>query len=246
MSIDAEPRGGGHGQEVIWPEGELPPAPIVDFQAPTYPGRLIVFEGVDGSGKSTSLGLVAEYLEAQGTAVERLDLLSPGCRRLDYFRAYADDPAAALRGGSDQTGVGILCLGDRLARLRSEYLHKLHAGAWLLCDRYVFTALAEGLALGTPEPEVNLMAQIAGCFPRPDLGFVALAPAEMAIERIRQRPSDEGKILHPEFYVRAMAAFAAIGSANSLVGLDTTSGLDAAIETMRPLLDKLREPRLAE
>lgn len=242
-SVPATPSSFGAGSTQD-PFSGFPPvgrAPVIPFSQPDYDGRLVVFEGVDGSGKSSSLALAADHLLRRGVDVVSTDLLSPECRRLPYFRAYADDPASVFTGRSDQLGVALVCLGDRIVRYRCELRRRLESGAWVLADRYVFTGLAEALAFGRPAPELAVLAQVAGLLPRPDLGFVATAGPEVVLARIRTRATDAGKVLHPSFYERAIAGFAAVGRANGLVELDTTRGADAVADVLTPRLDRLLE-----
>lgn len=86
----------------------------IDFQSQTCKGKLIVFEGVDGASKSTSLEHAYKYIKSKGIKVEKIDMLFPELRQLFYHRNYADDHTRALRGIVDQTSIGICALGDRL------------------------------------------------------------------------------------------------------------------------------------
>lgn len=215
------------------------PAPTIRFRDQPYSGKLIVFEGVDGSGKSTSIQMAAEYLEESGVPAEILDLLSPNCRQLPYFRRYADDPTSAVRGETDQPSLGIVCLGDRLMRFRTHYYKKLAEGTWLLCDRYVFTPIAESLALGTGASDLEILVRIAEEFPRPDVGFMPIVDATTAIQRIRTRPKDQGKVLDPGFYTRAIASFRDALTVHDFVPLDTTSGTSTTREAISDALAPL-------
>ncbi|MET9092793.1 hypothetical protein ABZX72_11930 [Streptomyces cyaneofuscatus] len=215
-----------------------PQARPVSFRPPIGPGRLIAFEGVDGAGKSTSLALAAEILEAAGVPFEQVDLLSPECRRLPYFRRHADDPVATSAGPGDQPSLGIVCLADRLTNLRTRYHEVLHRGTWLLVDRYVYTPLAEGVALGSDPGDLRALTALAGMFPRPDAAFFPLAPVDLVIERIRSRPKDRHKVLDPTFYRNALDAFAAY-SEHGWTALDSTRGTDAAREELRDVLGPL-------
>lgn len=215
-----------------------PPVRRVSFRPPIGPGRLIAFEGVDGAGKSTSIALAAEILGAAGVPFEQVDLLSPECRRLPYFRLHADDPVGTSAGSGDQPSLGIVCLADRLAHLRTRYHEVVRRGTWLLVDRYVYTPLAEGVALGSDPDDLRALTSLAGMFPRPDAAFFPLAPADLVIERIRSRPKDRHKVLDPAFYRNALNAFAAY-SEHGWTALDSTRGTDAVRDELRSVIGPL-------
>lgn len=221
-------------------------SPTIDFARQPHPGKIIVFEGVDGTGKSTSLRNAADYLEERGIPVEVLDLLSPNCRQLPYFRAYADDSTTAIRGEVDQPSLGMVCLADRLMRFRTHFYKKLREGTWLLCDRYVFTPIADTLALGADKADVDMLVSLASRFPKPDLGFAPTVSPELAIERIRQRPKDRGKVLDPGFYRRAITSFRTLLAHHEFIELDSDSGFDAVLATMSEHLDPMVEAYLAD
>ncbi|QOS76722.1 hypothetical protein JNUCC31_17935 [Paenibacillus sp. JNUCC31] len=211
----------------------------VQFSVPKYKGKLIVLEGVDGAGKSTSLEFIYEFLKCKGITAHKIDMLSPEFRKLSSHRLYADDHTRALTGEIDQTAIAISAMGDRLQRFRSTFHEKLKEGEWLVCDRYIFTPLSEALALGIKDNEFNVLLQIAALFPKPDLGFVAKVDAETAIQRIRSRPDESDKKLDIRFYKRAINAFVENGKANDFVELDTSLGFQAVEDIVQHYLEKL-------
>ncbi|MFF2132089.1 dTMP kinase [Streptomyces olivochromogenes] len=217
-------------------------APRIPFSRLDHPGKLIVFDGVDGSGKSTCLRLAADYLTQQNLPVETAHLLSPECRSLPYFQRHVNDPTAVLRGEVDQLSLALVCLGDRLMNFRTIYHRKLMEGSWLLVDRYVFTALAEALALGTDGDDIDLLAEMSGMLPRPDAAFFPAVSPEKAIQRIRARPEEKGYRLSVEFHRRAAIAFHGICEQYDFVEVETGKGLPLAQEQIKAGL----EPLLAE
>ncbi|MFF2132087.1 dTMP kinase [Streptomyces olivochromogenes] len=201
-------------------------------------GKLIAFEGVDGSGKTTTIKIVAEFLTSRGVPFEQVDLLSPECRRLPYFRRHAQDPTTALTGEGDQPSLGVVCLADRLANFRTALHRTLQSGTWLLVDRYVYTPLAEAHALGSNAEDASRLTRLAGAFPRPHAVFFPVVPADTAVARIRTREKDRGKVLDPEFYAKATAAFTHYSSHN-WTRLDAMSGIEAARQQILPVLQGL-------
>jgi thymidylate kinase len=55
-----------------------------------YPGKLFVVEGIDGSGKTTQLGLLAKWLSAEGHRVFVTEWNSSALVKAAYFRVPSD------------------------------------------------------------------------------------------------------------------------------------------------------------
>lgn len=105
---------------------------------PVARGRFIVFEGIDGSGKSSTMASVAEALDVDGgvwtTAEETDSYLGEAVRR--SIEEHADPMATAY-----------LFLADR-ARHVPEIRRHLEVGKTVLCDRFMHSTLAyQGVTL---------------------------------------------------------------------------------------------------
>lgn len=96
-------------------------------------GRLIVFEGIDGSGKSTAIRRVAAALEAEGHSVTMTREETEGWTGEAVRRSIAEraDPWTTLH----------LFLADRASHQATLRL-ALEAGNVVLCDRYLHSTLA--------------------------------------------------------------------------------------------------------
>ncbi|MFI0755835.1 prolyl oligopeptidase family serine peptidase [Streptomyces anulatus] len=213
--------------------------PRIPFVRPDRPGRLIVFDGVDGCGKSTALRLTLDHLTESGVPAEAAQLLSPECRDLPHFRVHSSDVTAPLRRETDQPSLALLCLGDRLLRFRTQYRRKLATGQWLLVDRYVFTGLAEAMAFGAADDDLRLLAELSGLLPEPDLVFLPQVGPERAMRRIRERPEEQHHRLDPGFHRRTSAAFRLLGKQYGAVTFDADAGPDAALAAIRLHVDPL-------
>jgi dTMP kinase len=138
------------------------------------PGRLIAFEGSDGSGKSTQAQLLHRWLLANGiesvlTAWNSSPLVSPATGRAKRRRALTPLTYALVHACD---------LADRWEQSMAVHLE---AGHVVIADRYVFTGLARDAARGCDPQWVRALYGFA---PLPHLTvYCALAPAEAA-ERI--------------------------------------------------------------
>jgi dTMP kinase len=213
------------------------------------PGRLIVFCGVDGSGKTTLRELAHEHLARKGVFASRVDALSPGCRSLPYFLSYTEDPLRAATGEVDLAALCFVCLGDRLVTIRREFLRRLAAGEWLLCDRYVFTPLAELLAFEYPRADIEAVLGLVALFSAPDLVLLADVDGATALRRVSERADEQEKTLHLAFYARVAEAFRFVCDANAAPRIPTDGRPERALSAMAPHLDALvaatAEPSLA-
>jgi dTMP kinase len=140
-----------------------------------YPGRLIVFEGIHGSGKSTQLHLVRRWLESLGfhaLAIEwkSSDLVRSATRQGKKKRALTP------------TTFSLLHATDFAHRLHTCILPLLRAGVLVLADRYVFTAVSRDVIRGCDPAWVRKMYRFA---PRPDIALYFRIASDVALDRIR-------------------------------------------------------------
>src|SRR5436190_11563117 len=138
------------------------------------PGKLIVVEGIDGSGKSTQLQLAMRYLEAKG--------LRP------FFTEWnsADLVKAVTKRGKKKNTLtpltfSLLHATDFAHRLVHNILPPLKAGMIVLADRYVYTAFARDFARGCDPAWVRTVYSFA---PRPDRAFYFNVPIDVSVARL--------------------------------------------------------------
>ena len=139
-----------------------------------YPGRLIIVEGVDGSGKSTQIRLLHRWLESQGYLVYFTEWNSAELVRKTTKRGKK-------KRSLTPTTFSLLHATDFAHRLVSNILPPLKAGMIVLADRYVFTAFARDVVRGCDPQWVRKVYDFA---PRPDVSFYFRVPIDVALGRI--------------------------------------------------------------
>jgi dTMP kinase len=144
------------------------------YEPHRYPGKLIVVEGIDGSGKSTQVSLLRRWLGAEGYRV--------------FFTQWNSSALVqrAIRRGKKKdlltpTTFSLLHAADFVDRLTYQVLPPLKGGMIVLADRYVYTAFARDVARGVHPQWVRQVYSIA---PRPDLALYFRVPIEVSLERI--------------------------------------------------------------
>jgi dTMP kinase len=105
------------------------------------PGTLIVVEGPDGSGRSTEVNLLSEWLEIEGHAV-----VATGLRRSTLVSAEIDRAKQGHTLGA--TTLALFYAVDFADQLENKIIPALSAGSVVLADRYIYTLMARAIARG--------------------------------------------------------------------------------------------------
>ena len=149
------------------------------------PGILIVFEGIDGTGKTTQLSLLAEVLSKRGLPVISTREPTGGIYGQKIRELYRDRERVSRQEELE------LFLADRREHVRELLRPALQSGKIVLCDRYVFSTLAYQGAAGLDPKDLLRQNSFA---PPPDLALLFQASPETGIARItgkrQESPND--------------------------------------------------------
>jgi dTMP kinase len=142
-----------------------------------YPGKLLVVEGIDGSGKTTQLGLLAKWLAASGHRVFVTEWNSSALVK------------AATRAGKKKNALtpmtfSLLHATDFADRLLYKIIPPLKAGMIVLADRYAYTAFARDVTRGVHPQWVRDLYSFAV---KPDLALYFRVPIDISVERLTGR-----------------------------------------------------------
>ena len=106
-----------------------------------FAGKLFVIEGADGSGRSTQIAQLSQWLEANGFAVRQM-----GLRRSNLV---SEELERAKQGNVlTHTTLSLFYATDYFDQLVHEMIPALRAGFIVLADRYVYTLMARDLVAG--------------------------------------------------------------------------------------------------
>ncbi|HTW76668.1 MAG TPA: dTMP kinase [Thermoplasmata archaeon] len=138
-----------------------------------FPGRLFVFEGLDGSGKSTQAALLGKWLQSRGYRV--------------FFTEWnsSELTSEVIRRGKKKnlltpTTFSLLHATDFADRFERKILPPLRAGYVVVCDRYTYTAFVRDAARGCDPAWVRNIYSFA---PRPDQVFYFRVPVAVTLKR---------------------------------------------------------------
>lgn len=150
-----------------------------------YPGKFIVFEGLDGSGQTTQANLLKDFLIKQGKEViltkePTLDSLA-GKKIREVLDKKIEIKAKELQE---------LFTEDRKEHLEHLIIPDLKEGKIVVSDRYFFSTFAYGKTEGL---NLDWLIGINDDFLLPDLTFILKVSPDVCIQRIEKR--GEGKKL---------------------------------------------------
>lgn len=186
-----------------------------------FPGKLLSFDGLDGSGKSTCVKFVGELLREAGVPSVTVGLPSKDVRKLELFRRYADNHGKARERGIDPLAISVLLDADILNTIRATIIPALMDGVHVVTDRYIFASVAEMHAHGCESADLLALQGFHSAFPRPDFPFVCCVNAATSLQRVRARPDEAGFDVSTELWDAFARGFVRVARTNEFIELDT-------------------------
>jgi dTMP kinase len=145
--------------------------------AEEFQGRLIVIEGADGSGRSTQIAMLKEWLERKGYAV-----VDTGLKR--SFLVSEELQAAKQGNILGHTTMSVFYATDFADQLENRIIPALRAGFIVLADRYIYTLMARDIVRGADPAWVRSLYGIALV---PDIIFYLRVGPKQLVERNFQK-----------------------------------------------------------
>ena len=136
-------------------------------------GRLIVVEGADGSGRSTQIARLVEWLEGSGHATVQV-----GLKRSTLV---SEELNQAQNGNIlSRTTLSLFYATDFADQLENIILPALKAGFMVLADSYIYTLMARDMVRGMDE---NWLKNLYGIALVPEAVFYLSVSAEQLVQR---------------------------------------------------------------
>ena len=198
-------------------------------------GVFIVFEGLDGCGKTTQAEMLADYLKCQG--IKHTTIREPGGTVVgNQLRTLLLDPSTVLTRWGE-----VLLLAAARAQLVQDIIRPaLGRGEIVVCDRYLFSSLAyQGYGLQQDielVKRVNLEA-VQGLMP--DRTFILAVSPEVGLARqANNRGLDRIELRDAGFFQRVVEGYQELAEAYNMVKLDGTAEARIIHEQVLAALEK--------
>jgi dTMP kinase len=147
--------------------------PLPGVNDEEFGGSLIVIEGMDGSGRSTQIALLTEWLESEGFAVQTMGLRRSGLVAKDIDALLAENTITRMT-------LTLMYATDFYDQLEHRIIPALRSDFVVLADRYFYTLIARAAARGIQRDYLHGLYEMAL---RPDLTFWLNVRPEAAFER---------------------------------------------------------------
>ena len=156
-------------------------------------GRLIVFEGTDGSGKSTQFSALCRRLDQMGRTYRRLVFPQYGEPSSVLIRMYLGGEFGTDPADVNPYAASAFYAVDRYASLKKVWGDYYDKGGLVLTDRYTTSNAVHQAAKCSPEERPDFLRWLDDFehdkmgLPRPDLVLYLDMPTELAVHLLRAR-----------------------------------------------------------
>ena len=216
-------------------------------------GKLIVFEGVEGSGKTSQLQRCSHWLETSGLlekwgGIDKKSQLTVtrepggtslglGLRKLLLEVGSTPTPQAI----ADRAEL-LMYAADRAQHVEELLKPQIELGAIILCDRYTDSTVAyQGYGRGLDLNLIEQLNHIATGGLQSDLTLWLDVDAELGLKRARQRGSaDRMELANLDFHRRVQQGFTQLAASypQRIVRVDASKSQDEVHERIQEILQQ--------
>ncbi len=195
-------------------------------------GYLIVFEGIDGTGKSTQCKLLTEYLDGRGVDVLQLYEPTHGVWGKKVRKILVEG-----RDGVSPEEELSYFIKDRQENVANNILPALKEKKAVVMDRYYYSTAAYQGAIGL-DPE-KIRRDNEAFAPVPDLVFMCVVPPEECLRRIREDRNEEPNTFEKIEYLQKVQSIFDSFSGSHILRIDSTPSLEEVHKVLQGEINRL-------
>lgn len=200
-----------------------------------YLGKLIVFEGTDGAGKTTLISLLEKMLIDKYGEEKVLVLKQPTdlSRKTKLFQKmmYSEN-----HDDINYRAVQLLTMSDRLQHGFEVIEPALKDGKIVICDRYIYTSLVNMEARNYLNEK--WFYQVAKHILKPTITFLAYVDPYLAIKRIKDRPEEKNRYLNEKLLINVSKKFYKLAINEKFTILDSKNNPEHTFNQVKEALRK--------
>jgi dTMP kinase len=202
-------------------------------------GRFISLEGIEGSGKSTQLNFVVDYLQSKH--IEVVNTREPGGTLVSekIREVLLDNELPSMHMDTEL----MLMFAARVEHVKKVIEPALEAGKWVVCDRFYDATYAyQGYGREIDLNRIDALRDFSIGELAPDLTLLLDVTLEVSMDRVAKRGNqDRFESEKIDFYKKVRNGYRAIANKNPkrVFAVDATLSIEQVQESIRIKLDEL-------
>ena len=190
--------------------------------------KFVVFEGIDGCGKSTALEALYDFLWNETT-----DSIRVGTEPTSY--ESGELIRKALGGSIEEISSEILLgmfLADRAIHQKEISIANVRR-SWYLCDRYIYSNMVYN---AKDDEDMKRIEKLNSKFIQPDVVFYIDTPVETCLDRIARRNGKKEIFENKEKLTEAKRRYDMIADSGKMIRIDGTFSERVVLEEILKVL----------
>ena len=191
--------------------------------------KFVVFEGIDGCGKSTALEALYDFLWNETT-----DSIRVGTEPTSYESGELIRKAlgGSIEGISSEILLGMF-LADRAIHQKEISIANVRR-SWYLCDRYIYSNMVYN---AKDDEDMKRIEKLNSKFIQPDVVFYIDTPVEICLDRIARRNGKKEIFENKEKLTEAKRRYDMIADSGKMIRIDGTFSERVVLEEILKVLN---------
>ena len=191
--------------------------------------KFVVFEGIDGCGKSTALEALYDFLWNETT-----DSIRVGTEPTSYESGELIRKAlgGSIEGISSEILLGMF-LADRAIHQKEISIANVR-GSWYRCDRYIYSNMVYN---AKDDEDMKRIEELNSKFIQPDVVFYIDTPVETCLDRIARRNGKKEIFENKEKLTEAKRRYDMIADSGKMIRIDGTLSERNVLEEILRILN---------
>ena len=191
--------------------------------------KFVVFEGIDGCGKSTALEALYDFLWNETT-----DSIRVGTEPTSYESGELIRKAlgGSIEGISSEILLGMF-LADRAIHQKEISIANVRR-SWYLCDRYIYSNMVYN---AKDDEDMKRIEKLNSNFIKPDVVFYIDTPVEICLDRIARRNGKKEIFENKEKLTEVKRRYDMIADSGKMIRIDGTFSERNVLEEILKVLN---------
>ena len=191
--------------------------------------KFVVFEGIDGCGKSTALEALYDFLWNETT-----DSIRVGTEPTSYESGELIRKAlgGSIEGISSEILLGMF-LADRAIHQKEISIANVRR-SWYLCDRYIYSNMVYN---AKDDEDMKRIEKLNSKFIQPDVVFYIDTPVDTCLDRIARRNGKKEIFENKEKLTEAKRRYDMIADSGKMIRIDGTFSERVVLEEILKVLN---------